>query len=199
MKTKRTPKFMKKLQRKNQFEYPKADYPREKEFLETFAVVMAAKPARKAQTTADAEVPTDHLKALVSIANNFWRARKRMLDAVSGEVREDTKRIHRDVEAIRRSLAEVGIVICYHGDNDAEKTQAKNVITIRDHTGNAYDEGEPMEVIASKPTPGLDKKRVSETLLPSISWNNQRVQNGQIEIATPASPNTASESQPHQP
>jgi hypothetical protein len=70
---------------------------------------------------------------------------------------------------------------------------------IRNHTGDAYDEGQPMKVVASKPTPGLDKKRVSETLLPSIFWNNRLVQNGEIEIATPASPNTSVESQPHQP
>jgi len=87
----------------------------------------------------------------------------------TGEVREDMKRVDRHIEAIRRDLEKVGIVI-------------------RDHTGDVYDEGQPMKVIASKPTQGLDKKRVSETLLPSIFWNNRLIQNGEIEIATPLTP-----------
>ena len=99
-----------------------------------------------------------------------------MMDAATGEIREDMKRVDRHIEAIYRNLAEVGIVI-------------------RDHTGDAYDEGQPMKVVASKPTPGLDKKRVSETLLPSIFWNNRLVQNGEIEIATPAHRKTPAEPQ----
>ena len=59
---------------------------------------------------------------------------------------------------------------------------------IRDHTGDVYDEGQPMKVIACKPTPGLDKKRVSETLLPSIFWHNRLIQNGEVEIATRLTP-----------
>jgi hypothetical protein len=121
-------------------------------------------------------VPTDYLKALVSIATNAWRAKMKMKDAKTGEIREDMKRVDRHIEAIYRNLAEVGIVI-------------------RDHTNNAYNEGQPMKVISSKPTQGLENKLVSETLLPSIFWNNRLVQNGEIEIATPAAPNTHAGSQ----
>lgn len=159
---------------------PNAEWPGEEQTLETVALVLAAKRTRKEQVPAEAEVPTDYLKTLVSIATNAWRAKTKMVDAVTGEVREDMKRVDRHVEAIYRCLTEAGIVI-------------------RDHTNEAYDEGQPMKVVASKPTPGLDKKRVSETLLPSIFWNNRLVQNGEIEIATPASPNATAESQPHQP
>jgi hypothetical protein len=169
MKNKRTPKFLKELQRKNQFGYLKADYPNKKEFSETLAIVMAAKPARKEQAKAVAEVLPADLKALVSIATNAWRAKTKMLDATTGEVREEMKRVDRHIEAIYRNLAEVGIVI-------------------RDHTDEVYDEGQPMKVVASKPTQGLHKKRVSETLLPSIFWNNRLIQNGEIEIATPLTP-----------
>jgi hypothetical protein len=148
--------------------------------LETVALVMAAKPTRKEQVPAEAGAPTDYLKTLVSIATNAWRAKTKMVDTSTGEVRDEMKRVDRHIEAIYRSLAEAGVVI-------------------RDHTGDAYDEGQPMKVVASKPTPGLEKKRVSETLLPSIFWNNRLVQNGEIEIATPSNPNTAGESNPLQP
>lgn len=118
------------------------------------------------------ETPPDNLKTLISIATNVWRAKTKILHPAGSEVRDDMRRVDRHIEAIYRNLAEVGIAI-------------------RDHTGDVYDEGQPMRVVASKPTPGLDKKHVSETLLPSIFWNNRLVQNGEIEIATADSPNPA--------
>lgn len=179
MKAKRRP-IAKKPNLANPTVLPNAEWPGEKQMLETVALVMAAKPARKEQVPSEAEVPVDYLKTLVSIATNAWRAKAKMVDSTTGEVREEMKRVDRHIEAIYRSLAEAGIVI-------------------RDHTGDAYDEGQPMKVVANKPTPGLEKKRVSETLLPSIFWNNRLVQNGEIEIATPSDPNTPAESQPRQP
>jgi hypothetical protein len=170
MKIKRSPKFLKKLKPANPFEGPSVECSHEKDLTETVSSIVANKtPARKQQATADAELPPTDLKALVSIATNAWRAKTKMVDPTTGEVREEMKRVDRHIEAICRNLAEVGIVI-------------------RDHTGAAYDEGQPMKVVACKPTLGLDKKRVSETLLPSIYWNNRLVQNGEIEIATPLAP-----------
>jgi hypothetical protein len=180
MKTKRRPIIVRKPNLANPTVLPNAEWPGGKHTLEPVALVLAPKPTRKEQVPAEAGVTADYLKALVSIATNAWRAKVKMVDATTGEVREEMKRVDRHIEAICRSLAEVGVVI-------------------RDHTGDAYDEGQPMKVVASKPTPGLDRKQVSETLLPSIFWNNRLVQNGEIEIATPASSTTSAESQPHQP
>lgn len=199
MKTKRTQKFLKNLKRKSAFDTPGVNVSAKEAITDLVRSVMDfGKSAHRTQDTGDASVPTHHLGALVSIGNNFWRARKRMSDSGDGEVREDMKRVHDRVEAIRRSLVEVGIVIRYYPEVRDECQPATGIV-IRDHTGDAYDEGQPMKVVANKPTPGLDKKRVSETLLPSIFWNNRLVQNGEIEIATPASPNISDESLPHQP
>ncbi len=164
----------------NPIDLPNAEWPGDQQMLEAVALVMTAKPQRKEQAPAESGVPTEYLKALISIATNAWRAKTKMVDTTTGEVREEMKRVDRHIEAIYRSLAEVGIVI-------------------RNHTGDAYDEGQPMKVVANKPTPGLDKKRVSETLLPSIFWNDRLVQNGEIEIATPSDPNTPAESHTRQP
>jgi hypothetical protein len=179
MKTKRKQIILRKPNLADPIVLPNAEWPGEKQALETVTLVLTAIPTRKEQVPAEAGVPTDYLNVLVSIATNAWRAKLKMVDATTGEVREEMKRVDRHIEAIYRSLTDVGIVI-------------------RDHTGEAYDEGQPMKVVASKPTPGLDKKRVSETLLPSIFWNNRLVQNGEIEIATLASENTSAESQPDQ-
>jgi hypothetical protein len=73
-----------------------------------------------------------------------------------------------------------GIGFTLYGCSDMEPTTGSYCDT--------YDEGQPMKVIASKPTPGLTAKRVGETLLPSVFWNERLVQNGEVEIATPAAP-----------
>jgi len=172
MKSKHNPKFLKNAKRKNPFEIPNVEWPREKEITTIVSKIVADRtPVRKEQAIIDTDVPVAYVKALAAIATNAWRAKTKMVDTATGEIREDMKRIGRHIEAIHRNLAEVGIVI-------------------RDHTNDAYDEGQPMKVIASKPTQGLDKKRVSETLLPSIFWNNRLIQNGEIEIAIPLTAST---------
>jgi len=173
MKTKSTAKSLKRPSRKDWIEIPSVDISPEKAITELAQTIFEVGAATsKKQIAHDSEVPPAYLKALASIATNAWRAKTKMLDVTTGGVREDMKRVDRHIEAIYRNLAEVGIVI-------------------RDHTGDVYDEGQPMKVIASKPTPRLDKKRVSETLLPSIFWNNRLIQNGEIEITAPLAPNVA--------
>ena len=172
MKKKRTPNFFKTLTRKDPLAIQRVDISPEMQITKLVETVMSlGSVVQKNQTSADAEMPPDYLKVLVSIATNAWRAKMKMLDSNTGEVREEMKRVDRHIETIYRNLAELGIVI-------------------RNHTGDVYDEGQPMKVIASKPMPGLAKKRVSETLLPSIFWNNRLIQNGEIEITTP--PNDSS-------
>jgi hypothetical protein len=167
MKPKHDPNLSRKLRRKDPFEIRSVGILPEDEITALVRSVISADAApNKTQVSTVAGVPSDYIKTLISIATNTWRAKAKMVDPSTGEIREDLKRVGRHIEAIYRNLAEVGIVI-------------------RDHTGDAYDEGQPMKVIASKPTPGQDKKRVSETLLPSIFWNNRLVQNGEIEIAIP--------------
>lgn len=177
MKNRRTTKFLKKAKKQSPFAIQSVEWSHEKDITDIVTSIVANKPSiRKEQIQADDEAPPAYLKALVSIANNVWRAKTKMVDTTTGEVREEMKRVDRHVEAIYRNLAEVGMVI-------------------RDHTNDLYDEGQPMKVVASKPTPGLDKKRVSETLLPSIFWNNRLIQNGEIEIATPPALDTLKEPQ----
>ena len=183
MKPKPHQKPIKKSPRESPFALPKPQWSHEEEVTSLVTRIIATRPApHNDQTPPD----PDDLRAAVSIATNFWRANKRMLDATTGEVREEMKRIHRDVEAIRRSLAGLGIIIRYHREDDSHDAAQRVRVVIRDHTGDPYDEGQPMKVVASKPTPGATKKRVSETLLPSIFWNERLVQNGEIEIEIPA-------------
>jgi hypothetical protein len=175
MKTERTPKFLKK--HKDPFKIRSVDISPEKEITDLVrSVIRFGTSAHRKEDTPDAQVPAPYVKALVSIATNVWRSKKKMMDAATGEIREGMKPVDRHIEAIRRNLLEVGI-------------------QIHDHTGETYDEGQPMKVIATKPTRGPERQHVSETLLPSIFWNNRLIQNGEIEIATPLLPNAPTELQ----
>lgn len=110
-------------------------------------------------------VPPQLVKAIVDIATCVWKARTRMVDAVSGEVREDMKRIYGDMERIYGCFDELGIVV-------------------KDHTGETFDYGLPLKVIGTTPMP-ISEEVVTETLKPTISWEDKILQHGEVEIGTP--------------
>jgi hypothetical protein len=151
---------------KDEFRTPNAQWPDGRKVIEAVLNTAQASPPPKAPQPQVVVIPPAVAKALITIATNAWRSKVKMLDKHSGEVREDMKRVDRHVEAILRSLQEIGF-------------------EIKDHTGDAYDDGQPMRVIACQSTPSLSKKCVLETLLPTVFFNGQIVQNGEIVLATP--------------
>ena len=114
-------------------------------------------------------IPENVAKGIVTVATNAWKAQNKMVDAASGEIREDMKRVHRHVQAILQALQDMGL-------------------EIKDHTGDPFDYGLPLTVVTTQPTPGITKERVTETIKPTIYWQNQVLQRGEVVIATPASP-----------
>jgi hypothetical protein len=108
------------------------------------------------------------VKALVDIATHVWKAKNRMIDVVSGEVREEMKRTHGDMERIYKCFDELGIVI-------------------KDHTGETFDYGLPLKVIATKPM-AINGEIVTETLKPTIYWQDKIIQHGEVEVGTPSKP-----------
>ena len=105
-------------------------------------------------------------RAVAGIATYAWKARTRMIDKASGEVRDEMRRVHGDVERICKSLGELEIVI-------------------KDHTGDSFDYGLPLKVIATKPVPDIPKEVVTETLKPTIYWRGHIIQHGEVEIGIP--------------
>ena len=117
-------------------------------------------------------VPPSVLKGLAAIANSAWRAETKMVDPTTGEPHETMTRVYKDIERIYRHLEEVGF-------------------RIRNHTGDPYDDGQPMKVITSEPRPEATRKYVLTTLLPTIYWNDHIIQHGEIEIAVPPAANNS--------
>ena len=116
-------------------------------------------------------IPPAIVKGLLAIANSYFRAKKKMLDPTTGEPHEAMARVYKDIDRICRNLEDIGF-------------------KIKDHTGDPYDDGQPMKVITSGPRPDATRKYVIETLLPTIYWNDRIIQHGEIEIAVPATPAT---------
>ena len=110
------------------------------------------------------------IRALSHIATNAWRAKVKMLDAETGEAKQDMQRVYRHIEAIFENLKSLGIE------------------TI-DPTGRAYDSGMALKVVGFEPTPGLSKEEIKETIKPSISMQNRLIQMGEVIVGTPAKAN----------
>lgn len=113
------------------------------------------------------EVTPPEVKAtLVSVATNAWRARKKMVDAETGEPQDDMRRVYRHIEGIFNAYKDLGLR------------------TI-DPTGKAYDTGMALKVIAFEQTTGLSQEEIIETIKPSITWQGRLLQTGEVIVGTP--------------
>lgn len=174
MKAHDSPESSKRTRRDGVFAIPDPVWPQQSVITEIVASIAATRPAPaqpevRAATPSDAK--TDYFNMLVAVATNVWRARNELRNAQMGQFSEEMKQFECHVDAIYQSLAEFGI-------------------EVHDHTGNEYDERQPLVVVNTIPTPGLDTMRVYETLLPSVYWNNRLLQNGEVNVATPIPSNT---------
>jgi hypothetical protein len=106
------------------------------------------------------------LGPLAQIATNAWRLKVRMIDAETGEPKEQTAKLYRFVEGLFRALDEAGIQVV-------------------DKTGKPYDEGMPEKVISFEQTPGLAREQIIDTVRPTIRWRERPLCNGEIIVGLP--------------
>jgi len=103
---------------------------------------------------------------LAAMVTHAWRARAKMLDGATAEPREEMRRVYRHIESLFGVFEEMGL-------------------QLKEHTGDSFDYGSSLTVIATQPTAGLARERVTETLKPTIYWNGTIIQTGEVVIATP--------------
>lgn len=106
------------------------------------------------------------MKACAAIATNAWRAKTKMVDADTGEPKEEMKRVYRHVDAIIESLKQIGIETV-------------------DPVGRAYDSGLALHVVSFEPTQGISHEEIKETIKPSVAWQGQLIQIGEVIVGTP--------------
>ena len=106
------------------------------------------------------------LKAVCEIATNAWKAKAR-LDSIAPEGQSpDHRRLARNVGAILDALATIQV-------------------QVKDHTGEAYDYGMPLKVVASEPRAGISREVVIETVRPTVIMGENLLQRGEVVIAVP--------------
>lgn len=169
MKTKRTPKLMAGPKAPHTLQIPAAEFPDKDQVIKKMTRIQEAliSQLENAGGALRYAIPENVLKGMAAIATNAWKARSKMLDAESGEPRDEMKRVYRHVEAILETFQEMGI-------------------EIKDHTNQAFDYGLQLKVVTTQPTAGITKERVLETVKPTIRWQNQIIQMGEVVIETPA-------------
>jgi hypothetical protein len=168
MKTKRPKNFGEPIM-KNKFKIPPAEFPDKDKVIEKMMRVQEAMLSQLEKTggTVRYAIPENVARGMADIATNAWKAKAKMVNGSSGEVREEMKRVFRHIEGILESFKEMGM-------------------EIKDHTGDAFDYGLPLKVVTSQPTQGITKESVIETIKPTIYWQKQIIQMGEVVIATPA-------------
>jgi hypothetical protein len=106
------------------------------------------------------------LAFLGDVATNAWKGQVRLSKWPSAELPAERKRLERHFESILSSLERFGV-------------------RVTDHTGQPYDYGQLLKVVAAQPQEGVAKEVVTETIRPSVHWREQLIQHGEVIIATP--------------
>jgi hypothetical protein len=121
---------------------------------------------REASSIEEVAIPMPIARALVTIANHAWKAASRSSNPDSFDSASDLRRVQRSLTGIMEALNEIGL-------------------EVRNHTGDTFDYGLPLKVITAQPTQGIEKEVIIETLRPTLFWNNNIVQMGEVIIASP--------------
>jgi hypothetical protein len=100
------------------------------------------------------------------LANTAWALQKKSCDPISSERKEEFRGIARHIDHLSECLEEIGI-------------------RIQSHTNEVFDSGQSLEVIAFQPTPGITQEIVVETVRPTVYIKDNRIQMGQVIVATP--------------
>lgn len=105
---------------------------------------------------------------LPDLCTGLWRLRRRMTGPGTDRPVEEMKRPFRHLESVWSTLAEAGVEIRDHTDEDVPAHGSLG-----------------LSVLAYQPMPGFTSERVIETVRPSVYVGGQLVQMGQVIIGTP--------------
>lgn len=121
----------------------------------------------QAKALSDEPQPKEDRKAfLAEIGTGMWRLRQKMTQADTGKPLEEMRRAYRHFESVWDTLEKDGV-------------------KIYDHTGEDFDAGKSLKVLAYQPTVGLSRERVTETIKPTIYAGDDLLQLGEVIVGTP--------------
>jgi hypothetical protein len=106
---------------------------------------------------------------LASVATRLWRMRSKMTEPGTDQPAEPMRGVWRDMESVWDQLAQAGLEVI-------------------DHTGEPFDSGLSLKVLAFQPTAGLKKEKILETLKPTVYFRKRHIQIGEVIVGRPESP-----------
>jgi hypothetical protein len=133
-------------------------------FTEQLRSLAGTPPAPTNQQAAAA--PPVSLNFLAEACTGLWRLRQRMLQPGTDRPYDEMRRAYRHFESTWDTLAQAGIEII-------------------DHTGMPFDIGLALKVVAYQPVPQISRDSVLETIKPTIYFRDERLQMGEVIVATP--------------
>lgn len=104
--------------------------------------------------------------ALAQLATNAWRAKRRMVNPETGEIKDEMKRVYRYMDGIFNCLEDIGVEII-------------------DETGRPFDSGMALKVISFEQITGLSQEEIMETVKPTVRRGGRRIQMGEVIVGTP--------------
>lgn len=98
---------------------------------------------------------------LVELAIELWRLERRLAKVLSALPEDQRESINNSVQKLKRYLD-------------------KNDIEILDHTGQKYDEGQNLEILAVEKDPNVPEPMIKETKEPTILYKGQVIHIGKV-------------------
>lgn len=120
-------------------------------------------PAEPAAAPAAVDPASPLSGAIASVMTNLWRARLKLVDATTGEPKEETRRVHRHIEGALETFQQLGV-------------------TISELMNQPYDAGLPVKVLTFQPMPGIERDTIVEVVRPTIIWQDTLLQMGEIVV-----------------
>ena len=102
---------------------------------------------------------------LVRLGTGLWRISRKMPGDTAPSSR-DLRVAQRHIDATCDAMADGGL-------------------EVKDHLGDRYVSGMALKVIAFEPTPGTVRATIAETISPSIFYQDQLLQRGEVIVAVP--------------
>jgi hypothetical protein len=103
-------------------------------------------------------------RLMSELSTAAWRIRKRL--GKDSDSTQENRYIARNLESIFDAFKEAGVEIV-------------------DHTGEQYDSGMALKVLAFQPTPVIITEQIIETIKPTVYHNNRKLQIGEVIVGTP--------------
>jgi hypothetical protein len=103
---------------------------------------------------------------LADLATGIWRIKNKLSAVNINGLSDDAKKAYRHIESTWDAL-----------------TSAE--VEVRDHTKEKYVAGMALNVVAFQPSPSVHTQIIIETIKPSIFYNSQLIQMGDVIVAIP--------------